>query len=69
MPFCSRCGREGHYPSNCKYSKDIKNRSIVYAKEEECKVISRNACFRCVREGHWVSDCYAAKHINGSFLS
>lgn len=67
MPYCSRCGRQGHYASVCYAKKDIHSRSLVYESETDSDSdieIEVDVCFRCGRPGHWARDCYVGRRVN-----
>jgi ribosomal protein S14 len=49
---CYRCGRNGHYSSDC------------YA-NTHTRGYGNNRCYRCGRNGHYSSDCYANTHARG----
>lgn len=62
---CYRCGRTGHFESNC-YAKTYVEESDDKC-SEECSEDSEK-CSRCGRFGHYTEDCYANKHIRGYFI-
>ncbi len=62
---CRRCGRSGHWASNCYARTDTDGNDLSASESEED---DDNACHRCGRSGHWASNCYARRHIDGSEL-
>jgi len=56
---CNRCGRNGHFASNCYARTDVDGDDIDSSSDDD-------ACYRCGRDGHYASDCYARTDINGS---
>jgi predicted GIY-YIG superfamily endonuclease len=55
---CYKCGKTGHFASNCWSKKTTKK----YSKP------AINKCIRCGRKGHYVDNCYAETDVNGYFI-
>jgi len=54
---CFRCGRTGHFSSECYATYSYKG--------ELLDSINKQVCYRCGRQGHYYKYCFAKKHING----
>lgn len=55
---CFKCGRPGHFASECYAKTDINGDRLD---DDEC-------CFKCGRSGHYSTNCYARTDINGKYL-
>jgi len=66
---CFRCGRSGHFITNCYASTHIDGYSLIESESEsDSESDDELVCFRCGRYGHFVSKCYARRHVDGSRL-
>ena len=70
---CYRCGREGHYASNCYAQTTIDssydlNESKNYQQQVPKQPQYTVKCYRCGRKGHYSSNCYARTTIDGYTL-
>ena len=67
---CFRCGRSGHFSSECYATWSYKGKLID--DNEECGLSSiksqKNVCYRCGRYGHFYKKCFAKTHIKGYYL-
>jgi predicted GIY-YIG superfamily endonuclease len=63
---CVRCGRQGHFASNCYAQKDKRGKQIEESDDDSS---DDDACYRCGRQGHFASNCYARRDIDGDTLS
>jgi len=50
---CHRCGRQGHYASNCYASTTV-------------SATRSSGCHRCGRQGHYASNCYASTTVSAT---
>lgn len=66
---CNRCGRKGHFASNCYAKTEVAGNSLEESEseseEEVVHVKTKGTCYRCGRSGHYSPDCYAARHVKG----
>ena len=66
---CYRCGRQGHWTTECFATTHVKGSIITDAAGSGgFPLQQRDCCPRCGRTGHMVSACYAKTHMNGSLL-
>ena len=56
--FCERCGRDGHYVSECYAEFDIEGE----------RIIDSNSCKRCGRSNHNTLNCFAKVDKNGKYI-
>lgn len=73
--LCRKCGRKGHYASNCTFSKKVwwlEGCETNIPHQNQCIQPSapsrHNGCTRCGRHNHTNQTCYASTHIDGSLL-
>lgn len=59
---CLRCGRAGHWASDCYAATQLDERGNPVGKQ------LRAQCSRCGRDSHSVDSCYASFHANGKPL-
>jgi predicted GIY-YIG superfamily endonuclease/ribosomal protein S13 len=79
MDRCYKCGRHGHYASNCYAKTDIDAKAnIFYCKyctkeftsekgktfHENIHCKMKNKCYKCERHGHNILNCYAKTDID-----
>jgi len=66
---CFRCGRNGHFSSECysnwSYKGDLIDDSEEYSLLDRS---SKNVCYRCGRYGHFYKKCFAKTHIKGYYI-
>jgi hypothetical protein len=73
---CFKCGRIGHFASQCYESEEIEwyceRCDQAFETEKDCEdhesKCTNTLCARCGRNNHTSSECYAKKHINGYYL-
>jgi hypothetical protein len=73
---CFRCGRAGHYASECYARTDVDGVAIgtgrgqwTSAPQQLGATVGGVVCYRCGRPGHKSTECYARSHVNGHRLS
>ena len=64
MNLCNRCGRKGHFMSNCKQKKDVDG-CIIDMPQLKLLKTDKNVCKRCGRNSHTKENCYALTKIDG----
>jgi predicted GIY-YIG superfamily endonuclease len=63
---CFRCGRQGHWASEC-YARTDVDGNVIQVKAVPPKLApARDCCHRCGREGHYADECYARVDRHGS---
>jgi predicted GIY-YIG superfamily endonuclease/ribosomal protein L37E len=65
---CLRCGRKGHFASNCFAINDSNGTRIpprAASNLGAAEAPTRGVCYRCGREGHFADECYAKSDMNG----
>jgi predicted GIY-YIG superfamily endonuclease len=78
---CTRCGRTGHFISNCYASTTIKGEEIEdlddsdnYDTESDDDFVYKRSgtkygikCYTCGREGHYATECYATSSVKYNY--
>lgn len=75
---CYRCGRQGHYATDCyakttqsgKYIKKTNDDEYIDSdtSDDTCDEEYEDVCYKCGRRGHYAYNCYAKKNINGKYI-
>jgi predicted GIY-YIG superfamily endonuclease len=63
---CFRCGRQGHWVSECYARTDVDGNVIQVNAVPPKLAPARDCCHRCGREGHYADECYARVDRHGS---
>jgi predicted GIY-YIG superfamily endonuclease len=68
---CFRCGRAGHWASDCYAKTNVNNEELLDFEEyddTDTDTDTDDGCYKCGRNGHWASECYAKTDVYGNHI-